>query len=202
MIDIQFNHSAGNLMHSMGITKQDFDLAKTKVLFYSLSRPFMVQDLYGINPLDEDEVRHNVPIELRTGSGVLERCLQNAITETEKLAMLIMFHEQHKTANEMMSMYLAYSDFGKVEEMIKAKFGTGMKSIIALSIFKSRVNHMSELKEIFECVKAANGSFDIFKSIIPDGQDAIEFLTTKLQGILANIEKEKESDGNIDEDDD
>ena len=198
MINIQFDHSQDNLMQSMGITKDDFDAAKAKVLFHTISRPYIVEDLYGISPLDEDAVEANVPAELRTGSGVLEKCLSTALTETEKLAMLIMFHDQHKTAREMMAMYLAYSDFDSVEKVIKEKFGNSMKAIIALAVFKDRLKHMQQLKEIFECVRAANGSFDIFKSIIPDGMDPIEFLVIRLQNILEHIKNTPDSE----EDDD
>lgn len=203
MFNIQFDHSKGNLMQSMGITEDDFKTAKARILFHTISRPFIVEDLYDIHALDEDEIEDVVPAELRTGSGVLEKCINTAVSDTEKLAIVFMFHDQHKSASEMMAMYLAYTDTDKVEELIHAKFGTGIKAILAMAVFKERVSHMKELKEIFEYVKAANGSFDIFKSLIPDGQYAIDFLTDGLERILEKLNADKKRmQENEDEDDD
>lgn len=202
MINITFDHSKNNLMDSIGVDKQAFDTAKAKIFFHTISRPYIVEELYGIKPLGEDHKMDIVPAELCTSSGILERCLQSAASQAEQLAMFFMFREQNETANQMMSMYLAYKDFDVVRDMLEEKFGNGIKSMIALAIFKERVDHMEQLREVFEYVKAANGSFDIFKSLIPDSEDPIDFLTHKLQKIIEKIDNEKaKNDHLLDEED-
>lgn len=192
MINIQFNHHKGGLMRSFNATDEVVETAKSKIFFHTISRPFLVKDLYGVDPLqDDDESLKDVPIELRTVSGVLEKCLASAVDEVEQLAMLIMFHDQAKTAQDMVAMYLAYKKFSHVEQLIRERFpDNDVKAQIAMLMFQQKVNKMAELEELFQYVQAANGSYDIFASIIPDGKNPIEFLVDRLHDIIKSIDNE------------
>ena len=92
-----FNHDANNFLKALGI---DENLAKRvkEIIFFSTICNFLIR----ANMFDDD---HDVPNNLKTVTGDLEKALSFVQTEEEKDLLLIMFKDHQDIASENCKRY-------------------------------------------------------------------------------------------------
>lgn len=190
MLNITFDHSRDNVMQAVLSDNTALDKAKSLVLFHTICQPYVIQDQYGFDIVKEETHENDlfeltVPAQARTQSGVLEACLKYCTTDQEQLALLLVFTDQRKTALDIHKAYESFSRIDEIAAEIAKKLGGQLSGSqqLKLELLKSKLQHISELDELFEFIKASNGSYDIFKSLVPDGEP-IKYLLSKLHNIL------------------
>ncbi len=197
MININFDHNNGSMLASIGATKEDFDNAISKVLYFTMSRPFVVKDLYGVDILLDDD-DSMVPKSLMAKSSVLENSLQKAANEHEQLLILMLFEKQYDVAREMLALYTGYRRMDDIKQMLADREELPLELMLKMEIFKHKMKHISELDEMFEYISASSGNYDIFKSLVPS-ESPVNYLLGKLKGILKLIDSKSGDDYDIDD---
>lgn len=185
------------MLASMGATQEDFDNAISKVLYFTMSRPFVVKDLYGVDILLDDD-DSMVPKSLMSKSHVLDSALQKAVTEPEQLLTLLLFEKQYETAKEILAVHTGYKRMDEIKQLLIDKDDLPLELMLKMEIFKHKMKHISELDEMFEYISASSGNYDIFKSLIPS-DTPVEYLLGKLKGILKLIDPKHGDDHDIDD---
>lgn len=186
MLNLTFDHNQPNLLKAVGITQEAHQAAAAKIMFHTIGAPFLVESHYGVNLLDEDPMNKGVPASYVSTSGVLERCLRDAHSVEEQVDMLLGFERQHKVGTDLMSLYITTKRRNHITQILKDTFSEieGVEEKIAEFMEKSQ--ELKALDEVFEYVRAADGSFEIFASLIPDGINPVQFLLEKLKSIDLN----------------
>ncbi len=185
------------MLASIGATKEDFDNAISKVLYFTMSRPFVVKDLYGVDILLDDD-DSMVPKSLMAKSSVLENSLQKAANEHEQLLILMLFEKQYDVAREMLALYTGYRRMDDIKQMLADREELPLELMLKMEIFKHKMKHISELDEMFEYISASSGNYDIFKSLVPS-ESPVNYLLGKLKGILKLIDSKSGDDYDIDD---
>lgn len=197
MLNINFDHKSNDLIAAFSADKNVLDKVRSLILYHSLSQPYLIKDLYGYDlarqDVDNDPSFHeSVPVEIRMVSAVLEKCFMSCTSDIEQFTTLLLFKEQRSTAIEIYKAYETYQHIDQINDAILKTLENHEVSIeqqMSLLTLRETIKNMSELEDLFEYVRASSGSYDIFKSLVPNN-NPVQFLLSKLQNIIMRYEEE------------
>lgn len=197
MLNITFDHKSNELTSAFFADEAVLDKVRSLILYHSLSQPYLIKDLYGYDLAREDLGKESdfikeVPADIRTESAVLEKCLKSCTSDIEQITTILLFKEQRSTAIEIYKAYETYQHLDDLNQMIADVLGDELseEQQAKMVMLKEVLQHMNELEDLFEYVKASSGSYDIFKSLVPDN-NPVQFLLSKLQSIIKRLEDDK-----------
>jgi len=77
---VQFDHTSGNIPRSLNITDERSDQLDALVMYNIINQGMMIRQLFD-NPDD-------APVNMRTKTGVLERCFESTNNEAERIYLV------------------------------------------------------------------------------------------------------------------
>lgn len=77
---VKFNHTAGNINRSLNISDERCDHLDALVMYSIINQAMMIRQLFD-NPDD-------APANMRTKTGVLERCFESTVNEAERIYLV------------------------------------------------------------------------------------------------------------------
>lgn len=77
---VQFDHTSGNIPRSLNITDERSDQLDALVMYNIINQGMMIRQLFD-NPDD-------APVNMRTKTGILERCFESTNNEAERIYLV------------------------------------------------------------------------------------------------------------------
>ena len=118
---VQFDHTSGNIPRSLNITDERSDQLDALVMYNIINQGMMIRQLFD-NPDD-------APANMRTKTGVLERCFESTNNEAERIYLVweyakldIRLDKDHKLQAIMSGMAMLYDAVNGDEDKFVEKF--------------------------------------------------------------------------------
>ena len=154
MLEFKFNHESETIPHALGFSDELDDVCRERVIFSTVSSHYITQEFFD----DEDQVPKN----LNTITGILQKCLETCKNENEQLYTLLIFRTEFDTAAEAIAKYKLYhSESEQTQKKMKI-----MMELVELKALMDKEDDRKDLitpKDLFRKIEIAKKNLYSFE---------------------------------------
>lgn len=148
-----FNHESDKIPVAMGFTEEFDDLCREKVMFSAISTHFITEEFFD----SEEEVPQN----MNTITGVLEKTLKICKDESEKMYTLLIFRNTFDTAAQALAKYKVMQE---EDDKTKKKLSILMELVELKALMDEEDrSHITTPKDLFKKIEAVKNNLYSFE---------------------------------------
>ena len=149
-----FNHESDTIPVAMGFTEEFDDLCREKIIFSAISTKFLTEEFFD----GQDEIPQN----MNTITGVLERTLNICKDENEKLYTLLIFRSTFDKATEALAKYKIMQE---EDDKTKKKLSILMELVELKALMDDEDRaHITTPKDLFKKIEAVKNNLYSFEN--------------------------------------
>lgn len=174
----KLDHSQKEMYKAFGISFYQKNYVRTAILFETLATSMLVNDFY-------DKIE-DVPSNMRTVSGIVEKSLEHLKTVEEQCFGLMIFTETYDAVQNTLKKM-------ESEEEKEKEYGTGIEATLRKLVDQLKAE---PLKRTMKVIKECNYDFDKFiEKVLPaEKADEMERMEEELKNELRDFLDDDESD--------